>query len=144
VPAEGSVRTAGRAPGAGGGEAGEGRRALAQARSALADRHLAQAEVLFNQALATSSGGERAGALLGLAEVALARGSAGEAQRLAKRAAAEGAGARARVVAGQAALKQQQWDEAVESFRQALAVDRGNAEALAGLASAQRGRDGAL
>jgi serine/threonine-protein kinase len=113
----------------------EAKKKLQAARSALSSRHFAEAEILYQEALATNV--EKGAASTGLAEVAFERGNLDEAVRWARRAIDGGGGVPARMVLGNTFFKLKRYDEAILEYQSVLKIDATHAEALANLHAAQ-------
>src|SRR5579885_1113484 len=115
------------------------KRQLADARQKLAAGHYPEAKQAFTHLLDSR---ERAGALLGLSEIAFQQASYSDAARLAHQALSAGGGVNAHVLLGNAFFKQQKYAEAIREYKTVLRTQPNHAEARRGLEAAERRQAG--
>jgi hypothetical protein len=115
----------------------EARRAIADARGALASGRLGQAQAIFEQV--RDSGLEKTAASMGLAQVAFQKGDYQQAIKLAKGA---GGGVPAKMIVGNSYLQLGQYDAAISEYREVLRVDANHSEARTKLSQAEKRKQG--
>jgi tetratricopeptide (TPR) repeat protein len=115
----------------------EARRAIADARGALASGRLGQAQAIFEQV--RDSGLEKAAVSMGLAQVAFQKGEYQQAIKLAKGA---GGGVAAKMIVGNSYLQLGQYDAAISEYREVLRVDANHSEARTKLSQAEKRKQG--
>jgi tetratricopeptide (TPR) repeat protein len=115
----------------------EAKRAIADARDALASGRTAQAQAIFEQV--RDSGLEKTAATMGLAQIAFQKGEYQHAIRLAKGA---GGGLPAKMIVGNSYLQLGQYDAAISEYREVLRVDANHSEARNKLTQAEKRKQG--
>jgi serine/threonine protein kinase len=111
-------------------------RQLLDARKQLAGGHYPEAKQSFQRLLEMRS--ERAGAMLGLGEIAFQQANYTSAAKLARKSIGAGGGAPAHVLLGNAYFKQQRFSDAIHEYKVVLRVQPNHPEAKRALEAAER------